>query len=204
MSRIRHIPAMCAFVASLAFAQPRQVKARDLYYESDSAAGHRLGLRYALLKVDPTSRKTQAVDPDANFSRGDCFAVEFSPNRDGHLYVFNRATSGSLQPLLPSAAMPDETSVVKSGKTVRVPQEYCFQLSDPPGVETLVVAVTERQEDLKNLDQWRQQQLAGRDLVYEKADEPKSGTEQPHSVYVVRTTSGEPTRMVVEVKIRHE
>jgi hypothetical protein len=224
--------------ASCAFAQASPVKARDLYFQADSAAepasagaavptapaahtGHHLGLRYNLLQVNPTSRESKAVDPDANFSRGDCFALEFSPNRDGHLYIFNRGTSGDLRLLLPSAEMPDEASLVKSNRTLRVPQEYCFSLTDPPGVETLIVAVTERPEDLKQLREalqkptggsaaaavqaWQQQQLAGRDLVFEKADAPESANEKPHTVYAVRTTtSGEPTRIVLEVKIRHE
>jgi len=223
--------------ASCAFAQGPPVKARDLYFQADSAAVpdaavpavpavpavhavHHLGLRYNLLQVNPTSREAHAVDPDGNFSSGDCFALEFSPNRDGHLYIFNRATSGDLQLLLPSAEMPEEASLVKSGRTVRVPQEYCFSLTGPPGVETMIVTVTERPEDLKQLREalqkpaadvatasvklWQQQQLAGRDIVVEKVDTPESANEQPHTVYIARTTSGEAARIVMEVKIRHE
>jgi len=236
MANGTYIPlaALALCTASCAFAQAPPVKARDLYFQADTAAAQgaavpavqaagvahaarHLGLRYNLLQVNPTSRESHAVDPDGNFSRGDCFALEFSPNRDGHLYIFNRASSGDLQLLLPSAEMPEEASLVKSGQTIRVPEEYCFSLTGAPGVETLIVAVTERPEDLKQLrealqkpsgatasvEQW-QQQLAGRDIVVEKVDTPESPNEQPHTVYIARTTSGEAARIVMEVKIRHE
>lgn len=231
MARGTHLSvvAMALCAASCAVAQASQVKARDLYFQADQSAApnpavpaahpvRHLGLRYNLLQVNPTSRESHAVDPDGNFSNGDCFALEFSPNRDGHLYIFSRGTNGDLRLLLPSAQMPDEASLVKSSQTVRVPQEYCFSLSGAPGVETLIVAVTERPEDLKQLRDalqkpdagaesvklWQEQQLAGRDIIVEKADAPESPQEQPHAVYVVRTTAGEPTRIVMEVKIRHE
>jgi len=236
------LPAIALLMAaSSGLAQTRQVRARDLYFEPDApavaggaAAGKQpavssvdrpvrhLGLRYNLILVDPATRKSRAVDPDSNFSRGNCFAVEFSPNRDGHLYISNRGSSGEWQLLLPSAAMPEEASLVRAGKTVRVPEEYCFMLNDPPGVETLVVAVTERKEDIDELrkairggggpdmlavrnevQQW-QQQMGGRDLIMQKMDEPESAGEQPHSVYVVQTAAGESTRLVIEIRIRHE
>jgi hypothetical protein len=201
-------------IAGSGLAQSSRVKARDLYLEAEPSVEkiHHLGLRYNLLQVNPTTRESRAVDPDANFSKGDCFALEFSPNRAGNLYIFNRGSSGDLRQLLPSAEMPAEASRVVPDKAIRVPQEYCFGLTDPPGVEMLIVAVTERPEDVKDLREsatasvrkWEQQQLAGRDIIVEKVDAPESPTEQPHTVYVVRTGSAEPTRLVMEVKIRHE
>jgi len=195
------------------FAQSSRVKARDLYFSQEEQQERHLGLRYNLLQVNPTSREAKPVDPDANFASGDCFALEFVPNQAGSLYIFNRASSGDLRLLLPSPEMPDEASRVQSERTIRVPQEYCFSLSGPPGVETLIVAVTERPEDLKDLragatasiTQWEQQQIAGRDIVIEKLDAPQSANERAHAVYAVLTTAAAtPSRLVMEVKIRHE
>ncbi len=170
-------------------------------------AVQRLGLRYNLVQVNPETRESHAVDPNANFSRGTCLAVEFSPSRDGHLYVFNRGSSGDLQLLLPSAAMPGEASLVRAGKTARVPQEYCFMLNDPPGVETLVVAVTEHPEAIEELRRsvgGGSQQMGGRDLIMETVDEPASASEPAHAVYAVQAKAGESSRLVLEIKIRHE
>jgi hypothetical protein len=217
-------------------AQTRAVRARDLYYEPDEVVGgaaavnkapvaftHHLALRYNLIQIDPATRDAHVVDPDANFSRGNCFALELSPNRKGHLYIFDQGSSGEWQMLLPSAAMPDETSTVSD--TVHIPAEYCFMLTDPPGVETLVVVVTEQQEDIDKLRQairgeggrsgpdmkavrnevqrW-EQQMSGRDLIMETVDQPKSASEQKNTVYVAKTSTGEASRFVFEIKIRHE
>ena len=179
----------------------------------------------ALLKIDPETRRSQLVDPNTNFAAGDCLALEFSPNRDGHLYVFNLQSSGQWQVLLPSLQMPGEASLVKAEKTVRVPQEYCFRLDNPPGVETLLVVVTEREEDVDELqravlnsgdqraaeshvsddvDRWRKQQLGGRDIAVQALGREAARNEEPFSVYVVLTASEANTRIIVEVKIRHE
>src|SRR5579872_1419679 len=138
-SRVAIWPLLAA-AAAIAQPKPDALKARDLYYQAatpDGGSGApkpaRLGMRYNLLQVNPTSGASRAVDPDGNYKQGDCFALEFVPNRDGHLYIYNRASSGKPQLLLPSASMPDEMSLVKAGQTARVPQQYCFSLADPPG-----------------------------------------------------------------------
>jgi hypothetical protein len=134
-------------------AQNASVKPRDLYLEKlsgDSApapAGHHLGLRYTELLVDPATKSVRAVDPDAVFHQGDCLAVEFTPNRNGTLYVLNHGSSGDWQLLIPDPRMPDASSAAKAGVTLRVPTDYCFRLDDKPGTETLVLAITERAED---------------------------------------------------------
>ena len=251
MANLRGIPALTWLVPLFAtglYAQDRGVSARDLFYEKDipaesngvtpAAAGtpvpgvHHLGLRYRLLKIQPSTRVSQAVDPDGNFGEGDCFAVEFVPNREGRLYVFNFGSSKEWRQLMPSPLMPDEVSMVKAGATVRVPQEFCFQIDDRKGVETLMVAVTDDQQDMERLrpalqasakgasetnprapnpvlasDQitsWQTQQLAGRDIVMETLSEVQANGERSYSVYAVRRTSAEASHLVVEIKIRHE
>ncbi len=177
-------------------AQKSGLSARDLFYEATAtptAAAHRLGLRYDLLKMDPTTRKAQAVDPDQNFKEGDCFAVEFTPNRSGQLYVFNLGSSGESRALMPSPAMPNETGAVQANVTVRIPREFCFQLDGKRGVETLTVAIAEagEKESIAQVRGW-----VGRDLIFEKTAE--------HAVYAVEAAGNKSGHVALEIRIRHE
>ena len=166
MSRFAAFGALLlALTAKILFAQDSPVKPRDLYLEKisgDSAAEpgrHHLGLRYTELLVDPSTRRIREVDPDTVFHEGDCIAVEFTPNRDGVLFVLNHGSSGSWQLLIPDPRAPDASGAVKAGVTLRVPTDYCFRLDGKPGIETLVLAITERQEDAGKM----------RDLLVESA-----------------------------------
>lgn len=196
----RRIPAIClalllatALCAQLC-AQKSGLSARDLFYEAtDAPAAHRLGLRYSLLKIDPATRKEQTVDPDQNFKEGDCFAVEFTPNLSGHLYVLNLGSSGEWRPLLPSPDMPDEAGAVQANTTVRVPREFCFQLDGKRGVETLTVAIAAggQKESIAEI-----RQMVGRDLVFEKTAD--------HAVYAVEAAGNKSGQVALEIRIRHE
>jgi hypothetical protein len=135
-------------------------KPRDLYLQKTSGGSeakpalHHLGLRYTLLLVDPSSESIRAADPDEVFHKGDCLAVELTPNRDGTLYVLNHGSSGGWRLLIPDSQAPDASGGARAGVTLRVPSGYCFGLDDKPGTETLVLAITERAEDagkLRNL-----------------------------------------------------
>jgi hypothetical protein len=111
-----------------------------------------LGVRYNVLLVTDRQKKTRkAVDPDSSFRAGDCFAVELTPNRDGYLYVFNAASSGAWQPLLPSSQMPAQENFVRRGARMVIPSDHCFEFDNTPGVERLLVVITEREEDQKRL-----------------------------------------------------
>ena len=112
-----------------------------------------LGVRYNLLKV--VNRETGAaveVDSDYNFKPGDCVLTKFRPNRSGFLYAFNAASSGAWQPMIPNPLMPNERNSVGAGETLTVPGQHCFQIENPPGVESLLVVVTERQQDFLRLN----------------------------------------------------
>jgi hypothetical protein len=154
MSRFLAFGALLAGVTvKIFFAQNSPVKPRDLYLEKlsgDSAAapaGHHLGLRYTELLVDPSTKRVREVDPDTVFHEGDCLAVEFTPNRDGALFVLNHGSSGDWHLLIPNPEMPDASSAAKAGVTLRVPTGYCFLLDGKPGTEILLLAITEREED---------------------------------------------------------
>jgi hypothetical protein len=115
-----------------------------------SGAVH-LGFRYNVVLVDPSSGKSTAVDSNRNFHSGECFAIEVESNRSGYLYVLAKQSSGGWRPLLPTAEMSGETNVLDPGKKLRTPQQYCYEIHDPPGSETLFVVLSREPRDFYDL-----------------------------------------------------
>ncbi len=111
-----------------------------------------LGVRYNVMKVNPVTGDMAAVPVDTNFKKGECVSIRMSPNRGGFLYVFNQATSGKWQPLIPSEELADEPSTVRPYQVITIPSQNCFEMDDPPGEERLFVMITEKAEDIKNFD----------------------------------------------------
>lgn len=116
-----------------------------------------LGVRYNIMKVNPATGDQVSVPADTTFKKGDCVGIRMSPNRGGFLYVFNQATSGKWQPLIPSEDLPEEPSTVKPYQVITVPSQNCFEMDDPAGEERLFVMITEKPEDIKNFDQMLKQ-----------------------------------------------
>ena len=116
---------------------------------SPAADAVHLGLRYNLVLVDAVSGKAQDVASDREFRAGECFAVSFESNRAGFLYVLARESSGSWHPLVPSTDpdMADESNVITPGQKVRVPLRHCFEIRNPPGLETLFVVLSREPRD---------------------------------------------------------
>src|ERR1700693_1295713 len=108
-----------------------------------------LGLRYNLVLVDADSGRAQSAAPDRMFRAGECFAIELESNRAGFLYVLAKQSSGSWHPLVPSTEpdMATESNVIVPGKKIRVPLQHCFELQNPPGVETLFVVLSREPRD---------------------------------------------------------
>jgi hypothetical protein len=108
-----------------------------------------LGLRYNLVLVDADSGKAQSAAPDRMFRAGECFAIELESNRAGFLYVLAKQSSGSWHPLVPSTEsdMATESNVIVPGKRIRVPLQHCFEIQNPPGVETLFVVLSREPRD---------------------------------------------------------
>lgn len=160
LARLRIAAVIVCFFGGTALAQERILSPRDLYLEKasgDAAVApepHHLGLRYTELLVDPSTKRVREVDPATVFHDGDCLAVEFTPNRNGTVYVLNHGSSGDWQLLIPNPQMPDASAAAKAGVTLRVPTDYCFRLEGKPGIETLVLAITERAEDDRKLRDW--------------------------------------------------
>jgi hypothetical protein len=109
-----------------------------------------------------------------------------------------------------------------------VPSEHCFEFDRNPGVEKLLVVLTERQEDQRSLgdairktggtepqllattqlnqeiELLRDGQLIGRDIKIAKIGAPQAENEPPHSVYAVRASAAPNERLVIEIELRHD
>src|SRR5664279_6535430 len=117
----------------------------------DAAGVQHLGFRYTVALVDQNTGKAEAVDPDRDFRKGECVRLEVESNHSGYLYVLSKQSSGGWLPLFPSSEMPDESNVADPGQKVRAPQGYCFEISDPPGTETLFVVLSRSPRDFFEL-----------------------------------------------------
>src|ERR1035437_7614702 len=119
--------------------------------EVDAASVPHLGFRYTVALVNQTTGKAEAVDPDRDFRKGECVRLEVESNHSGYLYVWSKQSSGGWLPLFPSSEMPDESNVADPGQKVRAPKDYCFEISDPPGTETLFVVLSRSPRDFFEL-----------------------------------------------------
>jgi Domain of unknown function (DUF4384) len=117
---------------------------------SETAAPH-LGIRYSLVLVNETSGKAEITDSDRMFGKGECVAIDFETNRSGYLYVLAKQSSGDWRPLFPSEEMTDQTNIIDPGQKVRVPRGYCFEISDPPGTESLTVVLSRDPREIYDL-----------------------------------------------------
>ena len=108
----------------------------------EGASVPHLGFRYTVALVNQTSGKAESVDPDRDFRKGECVRIELESNQSGYLYVLSKQSSGTWLPLFPSPEMPGESDVIDPGQKVRAPKDYCFEINDPPGTETLFVALS--------------------------------------------------------------
>ncbi|HEV3333985.1 MAG TPA: DUF4384 domain-containing protein [Bryobacteraceae bacterium] len=129
----------------------RQAPPRDAS-DPITAALH-LGLRYNLVLVNETTGRSQTADSDRVFHKGECVAIDFESNRSGYLYVLAKQSSGDWRPLFPSPEMSDQSNIIDPGQKVRAPNGYCFEITDPPGTETLTVVLSRDPRDFFELYQ---------------------------------------------------
>ena len=116
-----------------------------------STGAMNLGLRYTLLLVGKSGVGGQVTDPERNFRKGDCVAVNLESNRSGYLYVLAKESSGDWSPLFPGAGAQQENNRIDPGQVVRVPPHSCFEIEDPPGAETLFVVLSRNPRDIDDL-----------------------------------------------------
>jgi hypothetical protein len=197
-----------------------------------SSGALNLGLRYSLLLVGKSGAGGQVTDPERNFRKGDCVAVNLESNRSGYLYVLARESSGDWSPLFPEAGAQQENNRIDPGQVVRVPKHSCFEIEDPPGAENLFVVLSRNLRDIDELtDSIKNpgektnlavnhvaQQFGTRELSYravvnsEPAATPPASTAPKatpkkapeHAVYVVTGADKPASTLVTRVEIRHQ
>lgn len=196
------------------------------------AGGVRMGIRYNLLDVDPKAgRAPVAVAADSIWKAGQCAAVRLEANRGGYLYVLAQGSSGAWQPLIPSADAPGEPAAIEAYTPATIPREHCFEILPPAGKERLFIVVSERKQDMAELEKALRtrdnsgtaqggtasvamaklneqigklrSELQGRDIKIQKISQPAGSKEAPHSVFVVAADSRPNDRMMVEIEIQH-
>jgi hypothetical protein len=190
-----------------------------------------LGLRYNLVLVDSNTGRTQPAAPDRLFHAGECFAINFQSNRAGFLYVLDKQSSGTWQPLVPLAT---ESNEIVPGRTIRVPRRDCFEIKNPPGVETIFVVLSREPRDSSQLYESMKGTLAPtenpkrpdgvmlasagvpnsevermrerygtRDISIKTVSRPLAPAEPPESVYVVNASSDALLNLAAQIEIHH-
>jgi hypothetical protein len=186
-----------------------------------------LGVRYNVLRVDARTNTRTEVSPDTIFHEKDCIAVRIQPNRGGFLYVFNQASSGSWQALIPSPQTADDSNVVHAYNLMDVPENYCFEMDEKPGTERLLIVVTDKPEDVMKLNDSLKNGttpgngkpegyvvaeadmkpftsgLQGRDLKVTRVGAKAEAGEAPYSTYLVNAAATTSDRLVLEIKLKH-
>ena len=172
-----------------------------------------LGVRYNVLKVDLATNARTEVSPDTVFHEKDCVAVRIQPNRGGFLYVFNEGSSGKWHTLIPSAESVDDASFVNAYGLLEVPDVDCFQMYDKPGIERLLIVVTDKPEDVLQLNEDLKDPgreiasnglLKQRDLRITRVGNKPAAGEAPYSTYLVNAAATTKDRLVLDIKLRHE
>jgi hypothetical protein len=116
-------------------------------------AGHRLSVRYNIVKVDPAGQEQPTeVAADSVFRSGDCVGIRMAPNYEGYLYVFHQGSSGKWQTLIPSDEAAEQPRRIRAFSPVQVPAGACFKFDDKPGLEKLFVVVTEKPDEAQRLN----------------------------------------------------
>ena len=84
----------------------------------------------------------QPVDPHYVFAAQDQIRFVFRSDVPGHLYVLNRAPSGTSDWIFPANAETDNR--VAPGQSYRIPAQGAFVISGPPGFDTTVWILSPR------------------------------------------------------------
>ena len=111
---------------------------------------HALALRYSVIQR-MNDNEWVAVPAIKDFYTGDAIRFDFEVNRDAHLYVIARGTTGNWTFLHPQ---PNESSLIRAGQGLRIPSSGRFRFDSQPGIETLYVIVM-RQPDARLAELYR-------------------------------------------------
>ena len=192
-----------------------------------------LGLRYSVLKRDPAGR-FEEIDPDTTFHSGDRIRLEVAANTSGYLYVVMQGSSGNWSLLSPTPEVAAGNNLIQRGESRQIPSgdRGQFFFDEQAGVEKLFLVLSRQPEpDLDKLIYSvggspsspapsrtlmakatvnddvvarLRQQMASRDLVFEKVEGGGGNVKAENAAYVVNPSSAPDARLVVDVKLTHK
>jgi hypothetical protein len=133
-------------------AQVGQQSTGQTHLITASVANGPLGLRYAVLKRDPSGAYRE-VDPDTSFRTGDAIRLQVETNTTGYLYVVTQGTSGQWQLLFPRPEVSGGSNRVEPHIKVEVPGDKgVWKFDEHAGTEKLFVVLARQPEaDLDKL-----------------------------------------------------
>lgn len=204
-------------------AKPISTKSGDTHTLSASVP---LGLRYAVLRRDANGQYNE-VDPDTNFRSGDRIRLHVDANTSGYLYVVMQGSSGTWKLLFPSAEIAGGSNLVRKGESRQIPSgdRGQFVFDEQAGNEKLFIVLTRQPEpDLDKLIYSMggtkalvaqasvrddvvsklRNQVASRDLVFEKVDSATADGKLENAAYVVNPSTAPDARLVVDVALKHK
>ncbi len=208
-------------------APPQSPPANPVMMNVANVANVPLGLRYSVLKRDPSGKFTE-VDPDTTFRSGDRIRLHVDTNTTGYLYVVMQGSSGNWRLLFPSAEVEGGSNRIEKGSSQQIPagDRGQFVFDQQSGTEKLFLVLSRRPEpDLDKLiysitgaqtsnrtlmaqatvgddivNRLRGE-VKSRDLVFEKVDSTEPSAEK--ATYVVNPSRTDDARLVVDVALKH-
>lgn len=103
-----------------------------------------IGLRYTLIKV--TGDRNEDVSADTVFHSGDHMKIAVDVTESGYLYIITQGSSGTWEPLFPTAAVDHGDNRVMAGRSYVVPAGHVFTFTGQPGTEKLFVVFSRQPE----------------------------------------------------------
>jgi hypothetical protein len=192
-----------------------------------------LGLRYSVMKRSAAGR-FEEIDPDTTFHSGDRIRLEVAANTSGYLYVVMQGSSGSWSLLSPTPEVAAGSNLIQRGESRQIPpgDRGQFFFDEQAGVEKLFLVLSRQPEsDLDKLIYSvggspgspapsrtlmakatvnddvvarLRQEMASRDLVFEKVEGGGGAVKAENAAYVVNPSSAPDARLVVDVKLTHK
>lgn len=125
-------------------ASPSGAQAKDIFYKppQPTAVVTQLALNYRILLN--RGGVVQQVPQNTAFRAGDQLRLLFRSSINGHLYIFNKGTTGAGRMLFPDPRINGGNNLVTRHAEYTIPPVGSFIMDQVPGVEELIVILSPR------------------------------------------------------------
>jgi hypothetical protein len=144
-----------------------------------------LGLKYAILKL--VENQPVEVSADTVFHAGDRVRFSVEPNGPGYLYIVQQGSSGTWQPVFPSAENADSSNRVEGWRTYMMPPKSRLVFDEQTGTENIFIVLS--RVEVPDLERLMYSLKTGAKPVSEPSEQPKA---QPKTL-VARLTIDDAT-----------